>query len=61
MTAMELLPVILAHVVESRAAVTPDFPVLTFDHPDRVEPVTYAGLFQGAQAVARTLEEALRS
>jgi crotonobetaine/carnitine-CoA ligase len=54
---MELLPVILAHVVESRAAATPDFPVLTFDHPDHVEPVTYAGLFQGAQAVARTLEE----
>jgi crotonobetaine/carnitine-CoA ligase len=55
---MDLLPVILAHVVESRAMATPDFPVVTFDYADHVEPVTYAGLFRGAEAVARTLAEA---
>jgi crotonobetaine/carnitine-CoA ligase len=55
---MELLPVILAHAVERHATATPDLPVLTFDYPDHVEPVTYAGLLRGAEAVARTLEEA---
>jgi len=54
---MELNPAILAHAVETRATATPDFPVLAFDYPDHVEPVTYAELWRGAQAVARALDE----
>jgi carnitine-CoA ligase len=53
---MESNPAILAHAVESRAASTPDVPVLTFDYPDHVEPVTYAELFAGAQTVVRALD-----
>ena len=52
---MDLNPVILAHAVESRAAATPDFRVLTFEYPDHVEGVTYAELLRGARVVARTL------
>jgi crotonobetaine/carnitine-CoA ligase len=54
---MESNPAILAHVVESRAESMPDFPVLTFDYPDHAEPVTYADLHHGAQAVVRALDE----
>jgi crotonobetaine/carnitine-CoA ligase len=52
---MEANPAILAQAVEGRAAEKPDFQVLTFDYPDHVERLTYAALFEGAQAVARTL------
>ena len=55
---MPLDPTILAHAVESRAAATPEFPILTFDYPDHAEPVTYGDLWHGAQRLARTLEEA---
>jgi crotonobetaine/carnitine-CoA ligase len=54
---MELDPTILAHAVEARATTTPDFPVLTFDYPDRVEPVSYAALWRGAQGMAGALDE----
>jgi carnitine-CoA ligase len=56
-SAMELLPVVLAHVVESRTETMPDFPVLTFDYPDHAEPVTYADLFRGGQAIVRALDD----
>ena len=52
---MELNPAILAHAVELHAQATPERRTLTFDYPDHVEPVSYRALFQGAQAVARTL------
>jgi crotonobetaine/carnitine-CoA ligase len=52
---MGLNPVILAHAVENRANATPDFRVLSFDYPDRVESVTYGELLRGARIVARTL------
>lgn len=55
---MELNPAILAHAVEIRAAAMPEFPVLSFDYPDHVEPVTYGRLWYGAQVVARALDEA---
>jgi crotonobetaine/carnitine-CoA ligase len=51
-------PVILAHAVEARAIATPDFRVLTFDYPDHAEPVTYAELWRGAQALASALDGA---
>ena len=54
---MELNPAILAHAVESGAVATPSLRVLTFEAPGRVEPVTYADLFAGAQVVARVLAD----
>ncbi len=56
--AVELNPGILAHAVELHATATPQRRVLTFDYPDHIEPVSYGALFQGAQAVARTLADA---
>lgn len=55
---MELNPAILAHSVALRAEATPERRVLTFDYPDHIEPVTYAGLFRGAEVLALALTEA---